>query len=272
MNVRRSQFPTDIYEMMSEPHFPLGQVLMDNADAFRTMGLERPIQQRLGSGSFGTAYEIPMGNGSALKLTRDVSEAQAAVLLKGRESRRIVRVHDVWAVPGSFDDGLRGWYAVHRQLLTTLNKTDSIAVEILFQLYNDEMLSLSLPRSAKQHAMVSRWRSHVQTFVLEDMGAAVSVDDEGGVVAGGTGRIVKRAMQLLVQIGSSVDEMHRAGIDWEDIHPDNMMRTPKGTLVIGDIGYGEMHDDFSGVVPLLTHEVAQEYVASKMQPTKTAAS
>ena len=260
--VDSSQIPSDIRRLMSEPHFPLGHVLLQNADVFRALGLEMPLDQRLGQGSFGTVYQTHIGGGSALKLTRDVSEAQAACLLRGRQSKRIVHVHDVWAVPGTFDGDLRGWYLVHRELLSPLGAKDAIAANVIFQLYNDDIIDLSLPRSMRQRAMVNRWRSHIHDFVMNDMGGGgVSVSDEGDMVFTNGGQITKRALQLLLQIGSAVAEMHSAGIDWEDIHPDNLMRNAGGRLVIGDIGYGVMHEDFSDEVPFITFEEAVAYRA-----------
>jgi hypothetical protein len=173
-----------------------------------------------------------------------------------------VHVHAVWAVPGSFEKGLRGWYVVHRELLTPLSKQDAMAGEIIFQLYNDDMIDLRLPRSRRQHAMIDRWRSHIQGFVMNEIGSGAVVNDEGDMAVTNSGRLVKRAQQLLLQIGTAVGEMHRAGIDWEDIHPDNLMRNAGGKLCIGDIGYGVMHEDFSDIVPMLRPEAVSEYVAS----------
>lgn len=247
---------TSVSDLILEPHFPVGHVLLQNADLFRSMGLFDPLAQRLGTGSFGAAYEVQLPDRSVLKLTRDVSEAQAATLLLNRETRRVVPVRGVWAVPGTFERALRGWYAVHRDYLTPMSKRDTMLVEAIFQVYDDTSLDLVIPRSQRQHGMLNKWR----TYLREEMSAlSVQVDDEGTTSALPLKRLLQRSVALLLQIGQGVHEMHAAGIDWEDIHPGNIMRDANGHIMIADIGWGVLHEDFDHRIPYLSADAIRDH-------------
>jgi len=236
------------------PHLPLGHVLLNNHSMFYGMGLRDPLTQRLGKGAFGAAYQIPAAGGTVLKLTRDVSEVQAAHLLRGRDSKRIVHVYGVWAVEGTIIDDLTGWFAIHRGLLNPLNEKDTALVEAIFQVFGDEDLDLTIPRSLKQHAMIQKWRHYLRMELDID-------GEEEAAMSAGVARDVKKAVMLLLQIGEAVDEMHKVGIDWEDIHPDNIMRTDRGRLVVADFGFGLMHEKFDEKIPDLSHEVVGAHIA-----------
>jgi serine/threonine protein kinase len=247
--------------MTNIPHLPLGHVLLSNHDLFRRMGLRLPLDQLLGRGNFGAAYQVPAAGGSVLKLTRDPSEVQAAWLLRGRNSKRIVYVHDVWAIEGTITDGLQGWYVVHRGYLSPLSKKDTVLIEAIFQRFGDVDLELAIPRNGKQYGMLNRWRNHLRD---ELSSGDIVTDDEGMATTNfASGQMLKRALILLLQIGEAVNEMHKAGIDWEDIHPDNMMRNAQGRLVIADFGFGIMHEDFNERIPYLTAETARAHVSQQ---------
>lgn len=251
--------PSTFSELTAQPHYPVGHVLLQNIDLFAPMGLTSPLDQRLGSGSFGSAYEVPLRGKSVLKLTRDPTEVQAGMLLLGRPSKRIVHIHGVWAIRGTFGDDLRGWYAVHRDYLTKMSKRDAALVEAIFQVYGDTSLDLVIPRSRKQHATIQKWRGWLRAEMAEN--TSVPVDEEGMAMSPlGSSKLVQRAIMLLLQIGEGVDEMHKAGVDWEDIHPGNIMRDVNGRLVIADVGWGLMHNDFDKEIPYLSAASLQGYL------------
>lgn len=252
--------PDELEELLAEPHFNLGTVLLQHADLLRPLGLLDPLTQRLGAGEFGAAYRVPWGgeHGSVLKVTRDPTEVLAASLLTGRDSKRIVPIHGVWYLKESYRPGLRRWYLVHRGYLHPLKELDKKLIEMIFAIYDDtDPRDVSIPRSMKQHAMINKWRGYLRAELGSQGGWT---DHEGEQVATSVSvnpKDIKRAMQLLLQIGAAVDEMHKAGIDWEDIHSDNMMRSDKGLLVIADVGWGLLHDDYDEeIVPLTSELVA----------------
>ena len=250
-------------ELVSHPHYPVGHVLLNNRKLFATMGIDDPLTQKLGKGAFGHAFKVPLLGSSVMKLTRDPTEMQAAFLLRGKLSKRIVQIYDVWAIEGTFFKDLRGWYLIHREYLSPLSKRDKNLIESLFALYDDDGLDLTIPRSEKQHAMLGKWRGYIREMLSGE--GAVSGEGDEGIVRFGTTHLkreVQRSMILLLQIGEAVEEMRRAGIDWEDMHSDNMLRNSAGTLVIGDIGWGLMQNDFDEKVPYLTMESAKAYVAA----------
>lgn len=249
--------PDELEELLAEPHFNLGTVLLRHAPLLRQMGLRMPLDQLLGSGEFGAAYKVPWGgqHGSVLKLTRDPTEVPAAYLLRGRDSKRIVHIHGVWYLKDSWEPGLQRWYLVHRAYLHPLKEKDKLLIEMIFAIYDDtDPRDVTLPRSFKQRTMIDKWRGYLR----EELGGQGGwTDHEGESIAptvSVNSRDIKRAMQLLLQIGAAVDEMHKAGIDWEDIHSDNLMRGDDGRLVIADIGWGLLHEDFEGEIPALTTE------------------
>jgi hypothetical protein len=250
--------------LQREPFVPVGSLLLQQRALLTKLGLTNPTKQRLGSGAFGVAYEteLPPWSKSVLKLTRDPTEVQASVLLQGKACSRIVKIYGVWAVDGTHREGLRGWYLIHREYLHPLRKPDMVLVDAIFNLLGDDILDLTIPR--RQHrAMLDKWRD-----LLRDELYGAAVHDEGAIQIGRGGQQLHRAVDLLTKIGEAVAEMHRHGIDWEDVHSGNIMRNDAGKIVIGDVGWGLVHDDFSQVVPYLTDEVAVAY----MQSAKTATS
>lgn len=255
-------YDDDLESLLAEPHFPLGSVLLQHAPLLRQMGLRYPLEQILGAGEWGAAYRVPWGgpSGSVLKVTRDPTEVPAAARLKGRETKRIVHVHGVWYLRETWQPGLQRWYLVHRAYLQPLRDLDKTLIEMIFAIFDDtDPRDVMLPRSARQHAMIAKWRGYLR----EELGSQGGwTDDEGNQVRAPVsvnGKHLSRAMQLLLQIGAAVDEMRRCGIDWEDIHSDNLMRGDDGTLVIADIGWGVMHDDFEEEIPALTKERIGEH-------------
>lgn len=238
-----------------DPHMPLGQVLMQHRKMFAAMGLVDPLAQRLGIGAFGAAYATPLAGGSVLKFTRDPTEMQAASVICGKKTQRVVRIYGLWAIPDTFTRKLRGWYLIHRCYLNPLSKYDSDMVELLFNLRYERNLDLKLPRP-HHHAMRDKWRSYIRAELAEE-----TVKDEEGMARTFNGRDVTKAMALLEDITLAVNEMYSYGIDWQDFHSGNMMRGAQKQLVIGDIGWGTLHQRSSMSVPFITEDVAQEYGA-----------
>lgn len=259
----------ELESLLAEPHLNLGTVLLSHAPLLRRLGLKDPISQLLGLGEWGAAYHVSWGgkHGSVLKLTRDPTEIPAACLLKGHSSKRIVPIHGVWYLDKSYRPGFQQWFVIHRGYLHPLKQKDKQLIEVIFAVYDDtDPRDVTLPRSQKQRAMLDKWRG----ILREELGGQGGwTDHEGEVVAasmGVSGKDLKRAMMLLLQIGAAVDDMHKAGIDWEDIHSDNMMRSDDGKLVIGDIGWGVTHDDFEGEVATLTEEHIDEHMERFAKP------
>lgn len=235
--------------LLREPHYPLGAVMLRDRTLLTPLGLVDPIDQKLGKGSFGAAYgaEVPRWGKSVLKFTRDPTEAQAAALLQGKDTERIVRIHGIWAMQGSHEGGLRGWYLVHREYLAPLKKRDAMLVEAIWRIYDDTTLDLVIPRR-RHRAMIGKWRNYLRE---ELYGQDIHAEEGAALPLRGVTDL-KRAEVLLTTIGDAVQEMHRHGIDWEDIHSGNLMINGRGRMVIADVGWGLMHNDFDQVIPYLT--------------------
>jgi serine/threonine protein kinase len=109
--------------------------------------------------------------------------------------------------------------------------------------------------------MLDKWRGYLREE-LQSPDGGIPVDEDGIRVASFGGKqALQRAMSLLLTIGKAVDEMHRMGVDWEDIHSGNIMRDHRGKLVIADIGWGLVHEEFEQKVSFLSVERAEQYKA-----------
>jgi hypothetical protein len=239
--------PSTLSVILDEPHYPLGHVLLNTREAVQPLGIHDPPTQRLGKGSFGTAYEVGLlpGKRSVLKFTRDPTEAQASAFLVGKQSKHVVDIYETWSLNWTHEKSLRGWYAIHRAYLNPLSKKDSELMHVLWVLYEDMSLDLKFPR-AKHRAMNDKWKSYAREE-LDELGMHTQPN-------------LARVMHLLGEVSACVHALHGLGIDWEDIHADNMMRRDDGTMAIGDVGYGLMHEDTTVHVANLTPEVAQAYL------------
>jgi len=239
--------PGTLTAILSEPHYPLGHVLLKSMPAAMALGLRDPLAQRLGRGSFGAAYAIELdGNKSVLKFTRDPTEAQASAFLRGKRHKNVVDIYETWSLNWTHERSLRGWYVVHRGYLNPLSKRDAKIMDTLWLIYGDTSLDLSFPR--KQHrAMTAKWQNCIRD-AMEDAGFR-------------TQPLMDRAMVVLRETSECVHALHSLGIDWEDIHSGNLMRRNDGTLVVADVGYGLMHDEVEVFVANLTPELARDYAS-----------
>lgn len=261
--------PSTFTRLTEQAHVPLGVAMTDNMAPLMEMGLRDPVGQRLGNGAFGAAYEIPARGRSVLKFTRDPSEVQASILLVNKAPKHIVHIYGVWALARTFDPLVRGWYVIHRDYLTPMSKHDQMLVDVIFELYGDESLDLTIPRR-KQFAMMDKWRAYIRNFFTNEDGVEVRDDEGSRVQLLSSGKLIGRTMDLLAKIGDAVKEMHKYGIDWEDIHSGNIMRNAAGRLVIADVGYGLMHNDFDHTVAYLTTDEARSHLAQFVDPPAAA--
>lgn len=239
--------PGTLTQLLSEPHYPLGHVLLNSRRSVEPLGILNPPAQRLGKGSFGTAYEVSLfqTKRSVLKFTRDPTEAQASALLVGKQSESVVDIYQTWSLNWTHEKDLRGWYAIHRAYLNPLSKRDSELMHILWVLYEDTSLDLKFPRTASRR-MLDKWKSYIrEDLEVQEMH---------------TQQNLNRTMHLLGEVSTCVHALHALGIDWEDVHADNMMRRNNGAMAIGDVGYGLMHEDTTVHVADLTPEVAHAYL------------
>ena len=209
-------------EILDRERVNEGQVLLSYADAFRALGLHDPNSQKLGRGKFGHVYRLgpehaPTG---ALKITRDVYDALASFSLIGRNFSHLPQTQNVWALAETFIDDWAGWYAIKREYLHPLNEKDTALIEVLYEVYdNDKIHNLKIPKP-HNHAMRDKWRVHVRDIL----------DSTSSL------HLLPRTMELLSQIGIGSQELASLGVDWCDIHSDNVMRSSDGTLKISDVG------------------------------------
>jgi hypothetical protein len=238
--------PGALTAILSEPHYPLGHVLLKSRDAVEVLGIYDPPGQRLGKGSFGSAYRVWLGGKqSVLKFTRDPSEAQASAFLRGKPHRNVVDIYEAWSLNWTNDRSLRGWYAIHRAYMVPLSKKDSALLDVLWVLYGDMSLDLKFPKT-HHRAMLDKWRNYIRDE-MEELGIL-------------TAPSLHRCVTLLIETSECVHALHGLGVDWEDIHSGNMMRRADGTMVIADVGYSSMHNETVVHVDDLTEDAARGYI------------
>lgn len=232
----------ELEQLLRAPSVPLGVVQLQISEALRELGLTNLVTQRLGAGNFGVAYRVVLGgNGSSvIKLTRDPFELIASLGLEGKRTRNVVQIHKVWAVPGTTGNHGRflPWYVVHRALLNPLSARDARLIETMYEQFM-ERNDLKFP-TPNAHAMRQRWRTVLQDFI----------DGKPDI---------DRALTVLDAIAAGARELAGVGIDWTDMHSDNLMRDDRGVLRIVDVGYNNPRHETKLVAPPLTVESAREY-------------
>lgn len=241
--------PKIVAELLAKPHMKLGDLLLRYQCEFRAMGLQNPRAQLLGKGSFGVAYEINInGEPSVLKLTRDPYEVLSSASLQGEESQRIVKIYRVWGCEQSVPKGDRGkrwlgWFVIHRDILRPIGKNDAKMLEFLYARYMNEDMDLWIPKAGPSgRAMREKWKMNIQGDLSPHE--------------------LPRAMQLLDEVSLGVKEMNKHGIDWADMHSDNMMRDRKGVLRIADVGFGIPKRDFKVTPPEFSMNDIVPYLAA----------
>jgi serine/threonine protein kinase len=232
---RGDSVPFDVWEaILDRERVNEGQVLLAYADEFRKLGLHDPDEQKLGRGAFGHVYclgpkHAPTG---ALKITRDVYDALASYSLIGLNPAHLPKTRRVWALAETFIDDWAGWYAIEREYLYPLDAKDTALIEVLYQIYdNDKIHNLKIPKRHNR-AMRDKWRVHAREIL----------DSSGSVSQ------LPRTMELLAQIGEGTQELAALGVDWCDIHSDNVMRSSDGALKISDVGLCELRYAVESVV------------------------
>lgn len=227
-------------------HWPIGGVLCSEyAPALRALGLVDPKEQQLGRGGFGVAYKVVLrGRTAVLKLTRDPMEVIASFALRKRPTEHVVPIHEVWSLPKmQHFPHWASWWVIHRDYLHDFSERDGNLLETIFDLWKDDVLSLSIPKvGSSGRSMRDKWRQ------------VLSQDTD----CSSTERT--RVLSLLDQIGKGIREMGAVGIDWTDILPDNLLRDAKGALRIADVGFGEAKRDIECEPPELTVELVRKYV------------
>jgi hypothetical protein len=99
--------------------------------------------------------------------------------------------------------------------------------------------SLKLP-TPNAHAMRQRWRTTLQNVI----DSKTSID---------------RALGMLDAIAAGARELAQVGIDWTDMHCDNVMRDERNVMRIVDVGYNNPRKPTELKAPPLTVESAREY-------------
>lgn len=250
-NLRDDEFSgssLDSWDLQTQQiHWPIGAVLMSEyAPALRALGLLYPDDQRLGKGGFGVAYRGTVkGRDSVIKLTRDPMEVVASWSLRGRATKHVVPIYEVWSLPKMQQHGhWASWWAIHRGYLHPFRKKDDDLLETIFDFWKDDRLALQIPKSGDAgRSMREKWRS-----LLRRESSCTPIE-------------VARSVDLLDQISRGIRELGQVGIDWTDILPDNLKCDSGGQLRVADVGFGRVRRDIECEPPELTVELARAYVS-----------
>lgn len=196
------------------PSMDLEEVLILYRHLLVHLGV-RSRSQMLGEGERGAVFVVgPDGAQTAVKLTEDVDEAIASAHLVNNPCKHVVRIRRVAALPDTARGELAQWFVIERELLELPPERDKRILRVIWETY-EETEDLMVPTG---RAMLSRWREALRLHLH----AAE----------------LKRAIWMLTSVGRGAQELGRLGLEWSDLHDENVMRRRGGPYVIADPGPG----------------------------------
>ncbi|HEY5656559.1 MAG TPA: hypothetical protein VIY27_02100 [Myxococcota bacterium] len=199
------------------PSIEVDEVVLLYRHLLAHLGIGR-LEQCIGEGAHGAVYRVERdGRVSAVKLTTDADEAIASAHLVRKPCPNVVRVYRVAALPDTvLEEDLAQWFVIERELLDLPAERDAKILYAIWQLYEDDE-RLMVPTGGR---MLDRWRER-----LRDMLPTTEI---------------KRAIWILQHVGAGARELAELGLEWSDLHDQNVMRRPGSHYVIADPGPGVM--------------------------------
>ncbi len=201
------------------PSLEIEEVIVLYRHLLAHLGL-RTLEQCLGEGAHGAVFEVARPAGPiALKLTTDADEAIASAHLVKNPCDHVVRIRRVAGLPDTVTQpDFAQWFVVERELLELPSERDKKILNAIWNVYEDHDF-LTVPTSRR---MLDRWRDVLRGFV--------SPTD------------LKRAVWILRDAGRGARELGALGLEWSDLHDENLMRRPgaRTHYVIADPGPGVM--------------------------------
>jgi hypothetical protein len=182
----------------------------------------------LGTGTRGTAFQLPDGN--VLKITNDQSEAEAASMIVGTEAKNLVKIHNVW----QFGD--TGFFGVLQEKLESLPDDEA-------KKFNNALIATGLPiwiaKSGGEWSNAKELtKEHVKGQIKKKFGGNFTSDEAKAYV-----QDVNQKWNMLVSeygLRDLFNTLTKLGINFHDYHAGNIMRRSDGTLVLIDLGMSKI--------------------------------
>lgn len=230
-------------EFKSESEEEFDKILKINSDKLAKKKRINVSNLRvLGQGSYGVAYDI--GNGKVLKITKDTSEAKSSNLIKGKNTKHIVKVFDVWKFP------------------KVKNKDDffGIVLEKLMPLSSGEKREWrnaenEFDKIVQEKDFITRVAGHDWEYFKELADVKVETlyeEDELEEKREELEEAIDRLENF--QIHQMVDELKNLGVTFHDYHSGNIMKRSIGEYVVIDLGVSKS----AGVVPAVLEKKKKE--------------
>lgn len=206
----------DYYDL--PPSIELDEVVLLYRHLLVRLGVHS-YAQCLGEGAHGAAFQVEREHGPVvLKLTVDADEAIASAHLVLRPCKHVVRIHRVAGLPDTVvEPHLAQWFVIERELLEPPGDRDKRLLRTVWDVYedNDDLLP---PTGGR---MLDRWRDRLRDLMPPTE--------------------LKRAMWILKDVGLGARELgQKLGLEWSDLHDENVMVRTSGRYVIADPGPGVM--------------------------------
>lgn len=188
------------------------EVLKKNAKALAKRGIVVNPAAKLGSGSFGYAFEIVYnGKRSVLKVTGDPSEAKSSNHIKGKPLKHVVRIYDAFQFKGE-----PTLYGIVEEKLDKISETD-------MDDFDDFVEFLEAIKAG--HEIVTGDFDGIERKVGSAFKKPESLD-----------RFEELAKKF--QFKQIIQELHRNQVEFLDFHRENIMRRGTDYVVI-DLGISQ---------------------------------
>lgn len=229
---------------------------IDNvADHFKKELLSRGIDTEgmapIGSGMSASVERLR--DGRVLKITQDLSDAQASMKVKGRKTDHIVNVEDVFQFPGT------DLFGIVTNKLIQLNSSEKAQLNNVIK--KSMITNILYTSSAKGWNGIinelDRIKKHLEIINSPEEFEHIINDINVGIKG------VKK-----FQIPEMLDELEKFGIWIHDLHQNNIMKDEKNNYVLVDLGDSKTKDVKK--LPILNKEEGymKEEKATKRFQTK----
>ena len=178
----------------------------------------RSLDQCLGEGSHGAVFLVARASGPVVvKLTIDANEAIASAHLILNPCDHVVKIRRVAGLPDTRTErDFAQWFVIERELLDQPTLRDKKILRAIWNVY-EEHDYLMVPTGRR---MLDRWREVLRDYLPPTE--------------------IKRACWILRDVGRGAHQLSKLGLEWSDLHDENLMRRPGSHYVIADPGPGVM--------------------------------
>jgi hypothetical protein len=217
----------NIGNIVSVYHF-----IAEHTNFSKETGFNLPDSHKpLGSGSCGVVFDI--GNGKALKITEDPSEAQVAEQIKNKNLRGLYKTYGAFKFTNNPTD--KQWTEMTKAGIFNIENYYFIVMEKLKEnesrarkIYDSSnwVSRMGGLREVVDFSSTDGWADNKFKEFISDKSRLELIGNKGG----------KQLADDLVEIVYGLHNLNKLGIDFNDGHEGNMMFNSKDKAVLIDIG------------------------------------